>query len=232
MLRSINPRKTAAWQQLATHHRAIRRTTMRELFRQDPGRFERMSLRFEELLVDYSKNRVNAESLRLLVALAEEAALPAAIEQMFRGDRINATEGRAVLHTALRNRANTPVLVEGHDVMPEVNAVLAQMQRFSERVIGGEWRGYTGKPVDRYRQYRHRRLRPRPGHGDRGAQGLPAAAPAHALRLQRRRNPPCRNVAGPRPGADPLPGGLQNLHHPGDHGQRHHGAALAAGPRR
>jgi glucose-6-phosphate isomerase len=147
MLKSINPQTTAAWQQLLQHHQAMRSTSMRELFRQDPGRFERMSLRFEEMLVDTSKNLVTAETMRLLLALAEEAALPDAIAQMFRGEPINATEGRAVLHTALRNRSNSPVLVDGIDVMPEVNAVLAQMERFSGRVISGEWRGYTGKTV-------------------------------------------------------------------------------------
>jgi glucose-6-phosphate isomerase len=147
MLKAINPKQTAAWKQLAQHHRVMRQATMRELFRQDPSRFERMSLRFEEMLVDYSKNRVTAETMRLLLALAEETALPDAIGQLFQGEKINATEGRAVLHTALRNRANTPVLVDGRDVMPEVNAVLAQMQRFADRVVSGEWRGYTGKPI-------------------------------------------------------------------------------------
>jgi glucose-6-phosphate isomerase len=147
MLAATDPRKTRAWQRLAVHYREMRKVTMRELFREDPERFARMSLRFEEMLVDYSKNRVTDETLRLLVALAKECDLPAAIEQMFRGEKINATEGRAVLHTALRNRANTPVVVDGTDVMPEVNAVLAQMQRFSTQVITGEWRGFTGKPV-------------------------------------------------------------------------------------
>jgi len=147
MLKSINPQTTAAWQQLVQHRQAMGNTPMRELFRHEPGRFERMSLRFEEMLVDTSKNRVSAETMQLLFDLARETALPAAIGQMFDGELINATEGRAVLHTALRNRANTPVLVDGVDVMPEVNAVLAQMERFSGRVIAGEWRGYTGKPV-------------------------------------------------------------------------------------
>ncbi len=147
MLKSINPQTTAAWLQLVQHRQAMGNTSMRELFRQEPGRFERMSLRFEEMLVDTSKNRVSAETMQLLFDLARETALPDAIGQMFAGEPINATEGRAVLHTALRNRANTPVLVDGMDVMPEVNAVLAQMERFAGRVIAGEWRGYTGKPV-------------------------------------------------------------------------------------
>jgi glucose-6-phosphate isomerase len=147
MLKAINPKQTAAWSQLVRHHQSLRQVTMRELFAQDPARFERMSLRFETMLVDCSKNLVTDETLRLLFALARETALPEAIEQMFRGEKINATEGRAVLHTALRNRANTPIMVDGHDVMPGVNAVLAQMQRFADRVASGQWLGYTGKPV-------------------------------------------------------------------------------------
>jgi len=147
MLNSINPTKTVAWQQLARHQRVMRHVTMRQLFSQDPQRFARLSLRFEEMLVDYSKNRVTDETLRLLFDLARQTAVPDAIAQMFRGEKINVTEGRAVLHTALRNRTCTPVLVDGQDVMPEVNAVLAQMRDFSGRVISGEWRGYTGRPV-------------------------------------------------------------------------------------
>lgn len=147
MLKAIDPTKTRAWQQLLIHHRALRDAHLRDLFRDDPTRFEAMSLRFEEILVDYSKNRITAETLRRLLDLAEETALPQAIEQMFSGEKINATEGRAVLHTALRNRANSPVMVDGQDVMPEVNAVLEQMRRFSDRVIHGDWRGYTGQPV-------------------------------------------------------------------------------------
>jgi glucose-6-phosphate isomerase len=147
MLKAINPTQTVAWQNLARHQKSMRYITMRELFSQDPQRFARMSLRFEDMVVDYSKNRVTAETMRLLFDLAEETALPDAIAQMFRGEKINATEGRAVLHTALRNRANTPVMVDGCDAMPEVNAVLGQMRHFAERVISGEWRGYTGKPV-------------------------------------------------------------------------------------
>jgi glucose-6-phosphate isomerase len=147
MLQAIDPTKTAAWQQLIQHHREMRDVAMRDLFRDDPTRFERMSLCFEEILVDYSKNRVTAETMRLLLALAEETHLTDAIARMFAGEKINATEGRAVLHTALRNRTSTPVMVDGADVMPEVNAVLEQMRSFSGRVISGVWRGYTDKPV-------------------------------------------------------------------------------------
>ncbi|TLM64768.1 MAG: glucose-6-phosphate isomerase [Deltaproteobacteria bacterium] len=147
MLNAIDPTGTGAWQQLARHHLALRDRHLRDLFREDPGRFERMSVRFEEMLVDYSKNRLTDETMRLLLALAAETGVADAVARMFAGEKINATEGRAVLHTALRNRANTPVLVDGADVMLEVNAVLEQMRCFSERVIAGEWRGYTGKPI-------------------------------------------------------------------------------------
>ena len=120
---------------------------MRELFESDPARFEKYSLTFEEILVDYSKNIVNDEALSLLLQLAQEVGLKEAIESMFRGEKINRTEDRPVLHTALRNRSNDPVVVDGQDVMPEVNRVLQQMKSFSERVRGGEWKGYTGKPI-------------------------------------------------------------------------------------
>ncbi|MFH0921774.1 MAG: glucose-6-phosphate isomerase [Fibrobacterota bacterium] len=147
MLKSVNPRSTQAWKKLSVHYKAIHKAHLRDLFKKDKQRFERMSLRFEDLLVDYSKNRITPETLKLLTALAKEVELTDAIHKMFSGDRINATEDRAVLHTALRNRSNTPVVVDGKDVMPEVNAVLEQMEDFSERVISGVWKGYTGKPI-------------------------------------------------------------------------------------
>jgi len=117
------------------------------MFQKDPRRFSKFSLTFEDITVDYSKNIMSGKTLILLLELARECALQDAIEKMFSGDVINETEGRAVLHTALRNRSNTPVYVEGNNVMPEVNAVLAQMKYFSDRVISGEWQGYTGKAI-------------------------------------------------------------------------------------
>ncbi|MGL4647926.1 MAG: glucose-6-phosphate isomerase, partial [Caldilineaceae bacterium] len=134
-----------AWQALAAHREAIGGLHMRDLFAQDPDRFARFSLQLEDLTFDYSKNRMTHETLPLLLTLAEEAGLAQAIEAMFNGERINVTEGRAVLHTALRNRSNTPVLVDGHDVMPDVNRVLANMRGFAERVRSGAWTGATGK---------------------------------------------------------------------------------------
>ncbi|MBO0938607.1 glucose-6-phosphate isomerase [Fibrella sp. HMF5335] len=136
-----------AYGQLKAHFEATESTHMRDLFAQNPDRFEQFSLRFDDILVDFSKNRVTAETMTLLRQLAEQAGLTDAIEKMFSGDKINGTEGRAVLHTALRNRANTPVLVDGADVMPSVNAVLDRMKSFTERVRSGEWKGYSGKAI-------------------------------------------------------------------------------------
>jgi glucose-6-phosphate isomerase len=147
MLPKINPTKTKSWKKLKEHYRVMKSRTMVDLFHQDPERFSTFSLRFEDILVDYSKNRITKETLRLLLGLARECKLKEAIERMFTGDAINETEGRAVLHVALRNRSNTPIYVNGSDVMPEVNAVLGQMKRFSNTVISGNWKGYTRKPI-------------------------------------------------------------------------------------
>ncbi|CAG76876.1 glucose-6-phosphate isomerase [Pectobacterium atrosepticum SCRI1043] len=147
-MKNINPSQTAAWQALQTHFDAMKDVKISELFAQDSDRFAHFSATFDDqMLVDYSKNRITAETMGKLHALARETDLPAAIHAMFAGEKINRTEDRAVLHVALRNRSNTPILVDGKDVMPEVNAVLAKMKDFSERVIGGEWKGYTGKTI-------------------------------------------------------------------------------------
>ena len=147
MLPKINPTTTAAWKKLAAHHETVHRLQMKNLFAEDPRRFERFSIRFNDILVDFSKNRVTAETLGLLIELARECGLPEAIVQMFAGGRINETENRAVLHVALRNRANTPIHADGVDVMPEVNAVLSRMRDFSRRVNSGKWKGFTGKRI-------------------------------------------------------------------------------------
>ncbi|MCU0593568.1 MAG: glucose-6-phosphate isomerase [Desulfobacterales bacterium] len=147
MLPKIDPTATAAWKKLAAHHAEMQRMHLKRLFAEDPERFAKFSIRFDDILVDYSKNRVTIETLSLLQSLAEACGLKAAIEKMFAGEPINETEGRAVLHTALRNRANTPVYAGGKNVMPDVNAVLAQMKRFSEQVRSGDWNGYSGKTV-------------------------------------------------------------------------------------
>lgn len=147
MLKRVNPLGTASWQKLVEHREAVKGRHMRELFAADPGRFGKFSLRFEDILVDYSKNLIDGDTLGLLFGLAREAGLPEAIGMMFSGESINETENRAVLHVALRNRSNTPIRVGGEDVMPGVNAVLGKMEDFSRRVISGEWKGYTGRPV-------------------------------------------------------------------------------------
>jgi glucose-6-phosphate isomerase len=147
MLPSINPTQTQAWQQLTSHFTTIQHTHMAQLFKDDANRFSTFSTKFEDILVDYSKNIITEETIHLLIKLAQECKLSESIEQMFTGQVINATENRAVLHTALRNRRNTPVMVDGKDVMPEVNAVLKQIELFSQKVVTGQWKGYTGKPV-------------------------------------------------------------------------------------
>ena len=139
--------QTPAWRALEAHFQQIAPLHMRELFAADPGRFDRFSLRLDDILLDYSKHRVDANTMRLLLRLAEQARVPAWIERMFAGEPINNTEGRAVLHVALRNRSNRPIRVHGEDVMPAVNAVLAKMRAFSTAVRSGQWTGYTGRPV-------------------------------------------------------------------------------------
>ncbi|MCU0354778.1 MAG: glucose-6-phosphate isomerase [Cytophagales bacterium] len=147
MFPSVNPTQTAAWRALAEHAAQARSRQIKDLFAADPERFNKHSLRFEEMLVDFSKNSITDETTTLLRQLAEECRLPDAIKAMFGGEAINVTEGRAVLHTALRNRANTPVYVNGRDVMPEVNEVLRRMEAFSDKITSGEWKGYTGKAI-------------------------------------------------------------------------------------
>ena len=146
-LNTINPTTTKAWNALEKHFQTIQHTSIKELFAQNANRFEEFSIQYPSLFVDYSKNRINAETIQLLVDLAKEMDVDAAIGQMFDGDMINVTEKRAVLHTALRNRSNEEVLVDGKDVMPQINEVLEQMKSFSEKVISGEWKGFSGKEI-------------------------------------------------------------------------------------
>jgi glucose-6-phosphate isomerase len=138
---------TPAWQALQAHFREVSGLHMRDLFDQDAERFSRFSLSIADILFDFSKNRVTERTLQLLFALAREAGVEEKARAMFRGEKINPTEQRAVLHVALRNRSNRPILVDGQDVMPGVNRVLNQMRHFSEAVRCHEWRGYTGKPI-------------------------------------------------------------------------------------
>lgn len=148
MLSSINPTTTPAWAELQKHYEQVKDVTIQSLFEHDPARAAKFSTTFEDLIfVDYSKNRISEETLTKLQALAKTCELSEAIKAMFSGEKINRTEDRAVLHIALRNRSNTPIYVDGKNVMDDVNAVLDKMRDFSERVIKGEWRGYTGKAI-------------------------------------------------------------------------------------
>ena len=147
MLQNINPVTTNAWKKLEQHFAIMKDNHMVDMFAVDPSRFAKFSLHFEDILVDYSKNIINDQTLEALLELAEEAQLKDAIEQMFSGDKINLRENRAVLHIALRNRSNDPIYEDGEDVMPEINHVLEQIELFSKKISAGEWLGYTGKPI-------------------------------------------------------------------------------------
>jgi len=147
MLEKRDPTTTKSWKRLSAHFEKMKSVHMRTLFAENPERFLQFSIRFNDLLVDYSKNRITKETLGLLVDLAEEIDLRNQIEMMFTGERINETEDRAVLHTALRNRKGGPVYVDGKDVMPEVNGVLEKMKKFSAEVVNGQWRGYTSRRI-------------------------------------------------------------------------------------
>ena len=139
--------QSAAWKALEQHQREIAPQHMREMFASDPKRFEKYSVRWSDFLLDYSKNRISEQTMSLVFDLAHEADLKTRTEQMFSGEKINSTEHRSVLHVALRNRSNTPIMVDGVDVMPPVNKVLDHIRDFSEQVRNGAWKGYTGQPI-------------------------------------------------------------------------------------
>lgn len=147
MFPSTNPTTTKAWQQLQQHAAGMKQVHMRKLFADDAQRFEKFSLRFEDILFDYSKNLITEETRALLLELARECQVEAAIKAMLGAEKINATENRAVLHTALRNTGGTPVMLDGQDVMSDVNEVLKKMEQYCKKIHTGELRGYTGKPI-------------------------------------------------------------------------------------
>lgn len=146
-MRRMSLTQTPAWQALTKHKEAMASVHMRDLFAKDPKRFETHHVEACGIFLDYSKHRTTDETLRLLFALARQADVEGWRDRMFAGEKINGTEGRAVLHVALRNRSNRPILVDGKDVMPEVNAVLAKMRAFSDRIRDGAWKGHTGKTI-------------------------------------------------------------------------------------
>ncbi|HZW87239.1 MAG TPA: glucose-6-phosphate isomerase [Gallionella sp.] len=139
--------QSAAWQALVAHHNIIKPVQMRQMFQDDPERCDKFSLQLGSLWFDYSKNRINQETIKLLIALAKQNGLATAIQRMFDGEKINVTEQRAALHTALRNRSERPVYVDGKNVMPDVQRVLGSMRSFSDAVRQGRYVGYTGKPI-------------------------------------------------------------------------------------
>ena len=147
MLPKIDPTSTSSWKKLTTHFEKIKSVEMKDLFKSSSTRFDDFSIKFQDILLDYSKNRITEETLELLLELAKECKLKDAIEAQFSGEKINETENRAVLHTALRNRSNTPVLFNLENVMDDVNEELEHIRSFSEEVISGKWKGYTQKPI-------------------------------------------------------------------------------------
>ncbi|MDH5476649.1 MAG: glucose-6-phosphate isomerase [Cyclobacteriaceae bacterium] len=147
MLNNINPTSTASWGKLESHYQEIKETHLRDLFKNEPSRFNDFHAQFEDILVDYSKNRITKETLGHLLGLADEIDLKSAISSMFSGEKINATENRSVMHVALRNRSNTPMFVNGENVMPKINKVLQQMKNFCNEIHSGDWKGFTGKPI-------------------------------------------------------------------------------------
>ena len=147
MLNKVNPSETQSWKNLVDHYKEMKNIHMKDLFVNDPDRFNKYSIRFNGILVDYSKNIITEDTLKLLLKLTDDVGLRDALNKMFNGESINETEDRAVLHTALRNRINTPVCVNDKNVMPEVNAVLSKMKDFSEKIISGEWKGFTDKKI-------------------------------------------------------------------------------------
>jgi glucose-6-phosphate isomerase len=137
----------SSWKNLEEHQKKLQGVHMRDLFAADKSRFEKFHVKFEDILLDFSKNIITDETIPILMQLANESNLKMWIEKMFSGEKINNTEDRAVLHVALRNRSNSPIFVDGNDVMPEINAVLSKMRKWTESIRNGEWRGYTGKKI-------------------------------------------------------------------------------------
>ena len=142
-----NLTQRAAWKALETHYQQVRNVPLRSLFSDDPGRAARFSIEAAGLFLDYSKNRITDETRKLLLQLAQESGLRERIDAMFRGDKINITEKRAVLHVALRAPKGEAIFVDGQDVVPEVHAVLDKMAAFSDRIRSGDWKGHTGKRI-------------------------------------------------------------------------------------
>ena len=147
MFPKVNPTKTPSWKALVSHHAQMRNVQMKELFKKDPKRFDKMSIGLGDLLFDYSKNIATDETLDLLLDLVRDCKLKEAVEAMFAGQKINETEDRAVMHTALRNFSDEPIKVDGTDIMPEIREAREKMKSFCKKIHGGEWKGYSGKKI-------------------------------------------------------------------------------------
>ena len=218
-----------AWKALDAHHRDVSTVHLRELFARDPGRGERLTAEAAGIYLDYSKNRITDETLRLLVQLAEESGLRARIDAMFRGEKINVTENRAVLHVALRAPRGASIVVDGEErrargprgARPDGRLRQPRPQR---RVEGPHRQAHPQR-----RQHRHRRLGSRAGHGLRGAAALQRPQPHLPLRLERRRHRLRRSGPRSRSGGDAVHRLLEDLHDAGDDDQRPHRARVVAG---
>ena len=148
MLHKINPTTTKTWTLLQEHYNhQMQHQQMKALFEQDEHRFKNFSLQFQDIFFDYSKNIINQNTLNLLIQFAEECKLQDAITAQFNGEKINETEHRAVLHTALRNKSNQPIIVDGEDISININKVLQQMKSFCCAIHNGDWKGYSGKKI-------------------------------------------------------------------------------------
>ena len=146
-LQNINPTKTNAWKELTEHFKNIKDLQIKDLFTSDKSRKENFSIDFDDLTVDFSKNRITQKTIDLLVDLANQTELKDAINKQFSGEKINETEDRAVLHTALRSDLENPVLVDGKNINPQIKKALSKIDKFSKKVISGKWKGYTDKPI-------------------------------------------------------------------------------------
>lgn len=147
MFPTINPTQTAAWKALLAHHAEMKTVQIKDLFKKDPKRFEKMSILFNEILFDYSKNIITDETLEKLQQLAEDCQVKNAVKSIFEGEKINGTEHRAVMHMALRNFSGQPMNIDGEDIMPEVRETRQKMKAFCEKIHSGEWKGYSGKKI-------------------------------------------------------------------------------------
>ncbi|WP_133639624.1 glucose-6-phosphate isomerase [Sphingobacterium paludis] len=147
MFPNVDFTTTQAYKYLADHYISVNEKSLKQLFEEDPERFQKFSVQLEDILLDFSKNRITDETFALLIQLAKECQLDKAIDAMFNGEKINQTEGRQVLHTALRNQSGEALIVDGEDVMPKINAVLAHMKDFTDRILSGSWKGFTNKEI-------------------------------------------------------------------------------------